>query len=312
MRQRALTEYGVRAGVDAALDVVDLFCGIGGFSEGARAAGHRVVLAVDCDAALLACHRANHPRCEHLCARLPCALPLPPRGGRWHLHCSPPCTAVSISKNVVENAAEQREALALIAWCVDLALGCGCRSFSLEQVPNPAVVALLDARARAHRGRLAYAIVDAVHAGVPQRRRRLIAGSPAVVANAARLALPRALWRGVDAVVDAPPAGATHVLRNLYRRPDRRTGGEEVIPLHQKIRPISKPCKTIQATGHTRWARANGACIRLFTAREAALVQSFPRDYALPRGKRAALAGVGNAVPPALAAAVLRPPPAAA
>ena len=42
------------------IDVVDLFCGVGGFSEGARQAGHRVVLAVDSNKSALEGHVESH------------------------------------------------------------------------------------------------------------------------------------------------------------------------------------------------------------------------------------------------------------
>ena len=45
---------------------VDLFCGAGGCSEGARQAGLECVLAIDSWNAALAVHITNHPNCVHM------------------------------------------------------------------------------------------------------------------------------------------------------------------------------------------------------------------------------------------------------
>jgi len=50
--------------------VVDLFCGMGGFSEGARLAGVETVLAVDAWGPALAVHVENHPSSRHVCLML--------------------------------------------------------------------------------------------------------------------------------------------------------------------------------------------------------------------------------------------------
>lgn len=44
---------------------IDLFCGAGGFSEGARRAGVNVIAALNHDANAIACHLANHPGAHH-------------------------------------------------------------------------------------------------------------------------------------------------------------------------------------------------------------------------------------------------------
>ncbi len=46
--------------------VVDLFAGVGGFSEGLRQAGYEIVLAVDNWGTSLESHQANHPEADHL------------------------------------------------------------------------------------------------------------------------------------------------------------------------------------------------------------------------------------------------------
>ena len=82
------------------IEVWDLFCGAGGFSEGARAAGCRVAFACDSNEEAIKTHRRNHPETVHRCCELPCELPLPTDGRLFHLHGSPPCQRFSkINKN---------------------------------------------------------------------------------------------------------------------------------------------------------------------------------------------------------------------
>ena len=102
------TECGVLAG-DAPLKFVDLFCGMGGASQGATEAGCDVVLAVDSWGEALRVHRRNHYRgTVHVCTTLPSKLPLPfpGKGERWHLHGSPPCTTVSTAQYAQEPGEE--------------------------------------------------------------------------------------------------------------------------------------------------------------------------------------------------------------
>lgn len=52
------------------LVAVDLFAGMGGFTEGARQAGVRVAWASNHWSAAVDCHAANHPETEHVCQDL--------------------------------------------------------------------------------------------------------------------------------------------------------------------------------------------------------------------------------------------------
>ena len=52
------------------IDTIDLFAGAGGFSEGARDAGCRVVWAANHWQAAVETHAANHPHTDHACQDL--------------------------------------------------------------------------------------------------------------------------------------------------------------------------------------------------------------------------------------------------
>lgn len=83
----------------ASVQVYDLFCGAGGFSTGAVAAGCKVAFACDHSLDALVAHARNHPDTQHAMLSLPddeaallAALPTSERSSErgeracWHLH----------------------------------------------------------------------------------------------------------------------------------------------------------------------------------------------------------------------------------
>ena len=182
------------------LDIVDLFCGAGGFSRGAVMAGARVVLAVDSWAEAIRVHKYHHPTCEHVEEPLGGELPFwvdlidgyRRSGAYLHIHASPPCQNLSSSNY----ARVQREGLTLVHWTLDLFHALRMKgidfSWSLEQVPAPAVTAIARERGLAHR------VINMERYGVPQTRRRLL-----IVSDEAMLDIPPVppvLWGNVVSI----------------------------------------------------------------------------------------------------------------
>jgi site-specific DNA-cytosine methylase len=134
------------------IDVVDLFCGVGGFSEGARLAGHRVVLAVDSNECALDAHKLNHPSAVHELATLPAEnlqQLLPSAGTKWHLHGSPPCTKLSRAGGTNRSVSDRAERLFLVNWFLNFVAEVGCTTWSMEQVAQEDVLEELAARKKA-------------------------------------------------------------------------------------------------------------------------------------------------------------------
>ena len=283
---------------------VDLFAGIGGASAGAAQAGYDVALAVDADQAAMDLHAYNHPHCTHLCCTLPPTrpLPLPSADETWHLHGSPPCTAVSVANQ--GRVEEKRDgAVDLIKWYVEFALESSATSWSMEQVATPVVLRYLETLKAAkapHRNRFAYAVVNFYDSGVPQERRRVIAGSPDLVARLLRL--PR--WhRCVEDVIVAPRG--TH-LRNRMRWscPRRDPTGEKRWVYKEytdddSCVPITGPAPTVVAYHPLRWTRPkrNFKPVPL-THTELARLQCFPLGYEVGEHTQTAIRCIGNALPP--------------
>ena len=295
--------YSKSVGLPPGTKVVDLFCGIGGFSHGAKLAGHEIVLAVDSNPFLLGAHVRNNPHCRHICCSLPRDdLPLPEEGP-WHLHASPPCTKLSIMQPH-QYAHERRDAVDLVEWYLELVRQKRPTSWTMEQVNHAAVRDRLDAFKRKNPLLFDWTVANAVDHGVPQQRKRIIAGSPFIIANLRSMPKGKRK-RSVRDVIPNPPR--PFIRNNLYSRPDEHTQENIPVPVKDQMRSVDEPCYTILAAGHKRWSDENGEVLRHMTAREGSLIQSFPPDYCLPWSSMVSLVGVGNALPPLLAKAFMQP-----
>jgi len=290
-------------------------------------AGHRIVLAVDSDPFLLGCHVRNNTECEHWCCTLPRDdLPLP-TSGLWHLHGSPPCTKLSIMQPH-QDKKERKKAIDLVAWFFSLVKEKNPTSWSMEQVNHKAIRLQLEELKSKHPLLFDWVVVDAVDYEVPQNRKRIVAGSPFLVANLRSFKSNKRKLCVRD-VIPEPPR--PFIRNNLYSRPDEHTHERVDVPLKDQIRSVDKPSYTILATGcvysirtdpyahaplltpalrmhrHKRWADEKGNVLRHLTGAEGALIQSFPPDYMLPWSPTVSLVGVGNALPPNLARVLMSP-----
>lgn len=303
MKQTSLWSYleGV-PGLKPATDVVDCFAGAGGFSTGAVQAGHKIIMAIDRDPFLLGCHARNHPGCRHICCELPRDdLPFPLTGD-WHLHCSPPCTKLSIM-NPLQFPEDRCRAVDLVEWSLRLVIERRPSSWSFEQVNHKHVREQLDLFKKAHPGLCDWGVFDASDFDVPQHRRRIIAGSPFLIQNLRRYRQLRRL--SVRDVIPNPPRP---FIRNcLYSRPDPHTHEKVAVPIKDQRRSVDEASYSILARGHARWASEDCTVLRHLTAREASLIQGFPHGYALPFRNCVALVAVGNAVPPPVSRVLMQP-----
>ena len=151
--------------------VVDAYCGTGGWSAGALAAGCTPVLGIDCDHAPLQLWAAN---CAPHGGRAACAtlgggsderVDWPEAAPDLHVHLSPPCTSLSKARAGSASAASVAAALDGVRAAVELVLERGDASWSLENVATPAVVACVRALAERHPARVAFVVLDAADYG---------------------------------------------------------------------------------------------------------------------------------------------------
>lgn len=311
-----LTEPSVPRGDDDQVEVYDLFCGAGGFTTGAVQAGCRVVYGCDWCTEALETYRRNHPGTRADCVALPGTLPFPTDGRPFHVHGSPPCTRFAPTGWRYTTTETRETAGNLIDWYIQTALESGATSWSMEQVVHADVIAIVERHRRANPRRVAYEAFDFYELGVPQHRKRLIAGSPELVARLRRRC-GAARRRGIIDWVPRPRGTHMRTCKNW----DRRTVAPDGTVTYHKaslgtfLKPLSGPGPTILGHGNMHWItkHADGkhtrAVLRPF---EQALLQTFPTDYKWPEKVRKANNQIGNAVPPLVATLLLggeAPPP---
>lgn len=319
MRQPSLYEtLGVVAerlecGPGGPPEVYDWFGGAGGFSEGARQAGYRVVWVCDNDPLALKTHAANHPQTEHRLAELPLPRahwPFPTDGRAFHTHFSPPCQKFS-QLSVSNGGAEDRvHATNLIEWSLQTALSSGATSWSLEQVATPPVLKVLERARVRYPGRVAYAKLDFSMLGVPQKRVRLIAGPPALVSRLMRqCSVTKA--RSVRSAIPLPRG--THVRNGSGWV--RRWRGSNGRWCYQKAKwsdschAVDGPSPTVLSDRGMNWVTRTSSGYASEHPRlrkgEYAALQTFPPTYRWPETEQLALKQIGNAVPPLVARLLL-------
>lgn len=279
---------------------VDFFCGIGGASQGAAQAGFDVVMAVDSCKEHLRVHKLNHRSCIHVCSELPTdqSLPLPPAEEQWHLHGSPPCTDLSIAKQ--ERNAERKEAAVdLVEWFIRFAVSSNAFSWSMEQVPVGRVTDRLDALMSDPflRNKFSYAVVDLSQIGVPQLRKRLVAGPKHLVANVKRL--NREIKGIVDYIERPRGTHVRHITFHCYEKGnDGRILRARRYGVAERAIPIDQPGYTVTQSSPTWVTPGVKRSTHLMNTLESSLIQTFPKSYKHHKKRLLARRSIGNAFPP--------------
>ncbi|SEO64138.1 DNA (cytosine-5)-methyltransferase 1 [Luteibacter sp. UNC138MFCol5.1] len=296
-----------------ALDVGDLFAGLGGFSEGARAAGCNVVYAANHWPAAVAVHAANHPETTHACQDLQqtnfALLP--------HLDlllASPACQGHSRARG---KERPHHDSLRSTAWAVVAALEAKKPyAFVVENVKEFVKWAMFEAWKAAIEA-LGYSIsiyfIDAADHGVPQHRVRVfIVGTRS--ANSIQLRLPRREHVPASTFIDfgagrwspiEKPGRAEKTLTRVLA--GRAAHGDRFLTAYFGNewggRSIHRPIGTV--TTRDRYAVVDGDRMRMLTAEEYRHAMGFPSDYQLPKNHRDAVHMLGNAVCPRVATDVI-------
>lgn len=295
------------------LEVYDFFAGAGGFSQGARQAGCTVTWMCDNNPLAIKTHADNHPRTEHCLVELPMPpkdLPFPTDGRAFHCHFSPPCQLFSSINRYRPETGDRRGAHDLVTWSLDTALASGAASWSLEQVYTPEVVSLVEAVRARHPGRVSYAQFDFAQLGVPQTRKRILAGPPTLIAKMLRLS-SQCKRRSAESAISAPRGRFIRYPKNWCKCIKRRGQKNEYVKAGwgYACYPITGPAPTVLAERNLNWVtptRTGYEHSALLPAELSAL-QTFPPTYRWPSLKIVARSQIGNAVPPTIAELILRP-----
>jgi DNA (cytosine-5)-methyltransferase 1 len=315
---------------------IDLFSGCGGLSQGLRKAGFRVVAAFDNDTDSIATYRLNHPRTKVFegdirnvdTADIRKLL----KGEPLHLLAGcPPCQGFSSMRRLNKKRSRRDDRNNLVLEYLRFVKELKPLSIMMENVPGLVNYTLFK-RVVAELHLLGYnPKVESVRIqqyGVPQRRRRLVViGS--LLGNL-EIAKPKKKVVTVrDAIGDLESPRVTgdpvhrivkvhtpEVMKRIRATP-KNGGSRADVPEFELACHKSEQVGFRDVYGRLRWddfsSTITGGCLnpskgrflhpeedRAISAREAALLQTFPRGYKFPENvsKTSIALQIGNALPP--------------
>lgn len=322
------------------LTAIDLFAGCGGLSVGLRQAGFHVLAALEIDSLAAETYLANHREAAVLQQDIRKSDPaqirksLGLKKGQLDLLAGcPPCQGFSSMRTLNGSRAIRDPQNDLIFDFLRFVEEFMPKSVMMENVPGLATDRRLK-QFTAALTRLGYsvnhAVLDTANFNVPQKRKRLIllAGhNRGNIAFAKQVKehstvrkaighLPRPGQSG-DPLHDITVKRAPEVLEIISMIP-KNGGSRDSLPPSLRLKCHKKPGMGFRDVyGRMAWdlpaPTITGGCInpskgrflhprqnRAITLREAALLQTFPRNYkfSLRRGKYPAAQMIGNALPP--------------
>jgi DNA (cytosine-5)-methyltransferase 1 len=316
---------------------IDLFCGLGGVSEGLRQAGYNVVGAIDIDALSCRTYRLNHTGLlwERDIRELSGGVMLEQlnlKPGQVSLLAAcPPCQGFSTLRTKNGRQRNQDRRNDLIFDVIRIARAVKPLTIMFENVPG----LTKDARYRVFlkqlqrlRYQLKWRILNTADFNVPQRRRRLVLlasrlGEPSFAVPSRRRPTVRCAIgslhtpkRSRDPFHNYSTDRSVKIEKRIRRIPAdggsrRALGKAGQLPCHKR----SNGFKDVY--GRMAWDKPaptiTGGCInpskgrflhprqhRAITLREAALLQTFPKKYKFPlhHGRYPIAELIGNALPP--------------
>jgi DNA (cytosine-5)-methyltransferase 1 len=295
---------------------VDMFAGLGGFSEGARLAGAHVAWAANHWPEAVRWHSINHPETQHACQDLQQA---DFRDAPAHdiLLASPACQGHSPArgKERPHHDAQRATAWAVVT-CLEVHRPAICVVENVEQFASWSLFPAWCAAMHALGYSLAPRLIDAADHGVPQNRVRLF-----IVATRSRhpimLKLPKREHVPASSVIDfgagrwalvRKPGRAVKTLQR-YENGRRAFGERFVMPFYGSGsgttgRSVDRPIGTV--TTRARWAAVDGDRMRMVSAAEGRGLMGFSNAYRLPQSEKLGWHLVGNAVAPVVARDVIR------
>jgi DNA (cytosine-5)-methyltransferase 1 len=317
---------------------IDLYCGAGGLTLGLRRARFKVLGGVEMDPLAVETYRANFPGAlvwqtdirQLSVSRILRELQLRP-GQLDLLAGCPPCQGFSTLRSLNGHQLVDDDRNDLVLQFERFVRGLRPKAVMLENVPGLAADHRLSRLKKILTGigyQVTCRILDASRFGVPQRRRRMIL--VAGLHREIRLAGEDQLTATVrDAIGHLPPAGSSgdelHDLpesrspktARLIARIPKDGGSRGDLALDSQLDCHLRCDGFNDVYGRMAWddvaPTITSGCVnpskgrflhpdenRAITLREAALLQGFPSShtFSLRRGKFAAAAMIGNALPP--------------
>ncbi|MCK5125552.1 MAG: DNA cytosine methyltransferase [candidate division Zixibacteria bacterium] len=320
------------------MNAIDLFCGCGGATTGLKMAGFNVLGAVDIDSLAIETYTINHPEVsvwnKDITSLSPFILKkeLNLKKGELDLLTGcPPCQGFSVIRtlNGSKNISDSRNGLLFnFLYYVELLKPKAVLFENVVGIKNDEVFDLF----KIMLGNLGYFyktdILDANDFGVPQRRKRLIliGSTKNDVTFAKRDRININVGDAIKALL--PPIKSKDILHNYKVKRSEyvknlinmipKNGGSRKdlnsryqLNCHRKCNGFkdvygrmsyNKPAPTITSgcTNPSKGRFLHPTQNRAITLREAAILQSFPKNYyfSLRKGRQGVAEMIGNALPP--------------
>jgi len=328
------------------LKALDLFCGCGGLTVGLKAAGFKVIGAVDIDLSSIETYRTNHPDTvtwQVDIRKLRVSEVFDTLGlKKWELDLlagCPPCQGFSSLRTLNGSKKPEDPRNDLIFEFLRFVIELRPKAVMMENVPglaNDERFASFKTQMRELGYLGEHRILNAADFGVPQRRNRLIylAGRGVKIPFSRK---SKKIKKVRDAIGDLPKAGESgdpiHDLperrsskvMEIIRRIPKDGGSRADLPEEFQL-DCHKRCNGFKDVyGRMAWddvaPTITSGCFnpskgrflhpeedRAITMREAAILQGFPRRYKFPitNNKSAIASMIGNALPPPFIAAHAR------
>jgi site-specific DNA-cytosine methylase len=212
----------------------------------------------------------------------------------WSPRVLPCCRGAELSSARVHTQPDDvATGLAAMRDSIEYILESGYTSWSLENVSTPIVRDLLNEYTTQSPEEIAWCTVDCVDYGVPQNRRRLIAGPPKMIQYLRETPVKR-----ISIAQAFHNAGAPLPAQYIKNGTRSRKGTA-------CIRSVHEFAHTVTASHPLTFCDADGTTVRCLTVQETAILQGFPKEWMLPTGQRSGIRALGNAVPPPLGAAIM-------
>lgn len=318
---------------------IDLFSGCGGLTLGLKLAGFKVLGAVEADPTAVQTYKANHASVSVKQVDIRKLSPsqfrreLKIRQGELDLLAGcPPCQGFSTLRTrngAVRNRDSRND---LVHEMLRFAREFKPKAIMMENVPrlveHKPFEDLCEGLRRAGY-KVAFGIKDAARYGVPQRRRRLIllAGRGFEIPFALETSRSRTVRGAIgrlpdpgksrDALHNLPTKKRAARIQKLIRDIPKDGGSRADLPDDRQLECHKQSDGFSDIYGRIAWDEVaptiTSGCFnpskgrflhpvknRAITMREAALLQTFPRDYDFPisAGKEAIALMIGNALPP--------------
>jgi DNA (cytosine-5)-methyltransferase 1 len=304
------------------LNVVDLFCGAGGLSEGFKQAGYNVFVGIDNDALALKTFKRNHPMSEILNKDISKVTKedILKKTGTSKIDIvigGPPCQGFSLAGN--RDPKDPRNSL--IKHYLRLVSQIKPKMFIIENVPGllsmkakngKKVIDIIKKMSKKYGYYLTENLLNSEDYGVPQKRKRVfLVGTKN---KKFKLNLKKQSKIPVKEILlekNKIPDRYFYSKKRIFGFKKREIKNKKLGRGFgwQFLNP-NEPSYTISARYYKDGAEAlvkySEKEIRMLTPEECAAIQSFPKDYVFEGGKIQIYKQIGNAVPPKLSLNIAR------